>query len=167
MHAKSLQSCLTLCDLMDCSPPGSSVHGILQERTLECCFLLQGIFPTQGSNLRLLCLLHWQAGSLPLAPAGKPQRPRKQRRLGHTEGHQGPRGHTQKKGHLRTQREGSHLRPRREAAGKPRLPSPWSWTSSLHDSEKNKCVLLSHRSFVADALANKYSHSHQESSFSD
>ena len=33
--AKSLQSCLTLCDLMDCSPPGSSVHGILQARTLE------------------------------------------------------------------------------------------------------------------------------------
>ena len=27
--AKSLQSCLTLCDPMDCSPPGSSVHGIL------------------------------------------------------------------------------------------------------------------------------------------
>ena len=32
---------------MDCSPPGS-------------------IFPTQGSDLLLLCLLHWQAGSLPL-----------------------------------------------------------------------------------------------------
>ena len=31
-----------------------------------CHFLLQGIFPTQGSNLRLLCLLHWQADSLPL-----------------------------------------------------------------------------------------------------
>ena len=29
------QSCPTLCDLMDCSPPGSSVHGILQARTLE------------------------------------------------------------------------------------------------------------------------------------
>ena len=29
------QSCLTLCDPMDCSPPGSSVHGILQARTLE------------------------------------------------------------------------------------------------------------------------------------
>ena len=40
---------------------------------LECQhFLLQGIFPTQGSNLRLLRLLHWQAGSLPLAPPGKP-----------------------------------------------------------------------------------------------
>ena len=34
--------------------------------------LLQGTFPTQGSNPHLLCLLHWQAGSLPLAPPGKP-----------------------------------------------------------------------------------------------
>ena len=34
-HAKSLQSCLTLCDPMDCNPPGSSVHGILQARMLE------------------------------------------------------------------------------------------------------------------------------------
>ena len=33
--AKSLQSCLTLCDLTDSSPPGSSVPGILQARTLE------------------------------------------------------------------------------------------------------------------------------------
>ena len=33
--AKSLQSCLTLCDLMDCSSPGSSVHGILLARVLE------------------------------------------------------------------------------------------------------------------------------------
>ena len=33
--AKSIQSCLTLCDPMDCNPTGSSVHGILQERILE------------------------------------------------------------------------------------------------------------------------------------
>ena len=33
-----------------------------------CHVLLQGIFLTQGLNLSLLCLLHWQAGSLPLAP---------------------------------------------------------------------------------------------------
>ena len=33
--AKSLQSCPTLCDSMDCSRPGFSVHGILQARTLE------------------------------------------------------------------------------------------------------------------------------------
>ena len=35
MHAKSLQSCQTLCDPIDCSPPGSSVRGILQARILE------------------------------------------------------------------------------------------------------------------------------------
>ena len=35
MHAKSLQSCPTLCDPMDCSLPGSSVHGIFQARVLE------------------------------------------------------------------------------------------------------------------------------------
>ena len=37
-----------------------------------CHALLQGIFLTQGSNPCLLHLLHWQAGSLPLAPPGKP-----------------------------------------------------------------------------------------------
>ena len=35
MHAKSLQSCPALCNRMDCSPPGSSVHVILQGRILE------------------------------------------------------------------------------------------------------------------------------------
>ena len=35
MHAQSLQSRPTLCDPMDCSPPGSAVHGILQARILE------------------------------------------------------------------------------------------------------------------------------------
>ena len=38
-------------------------------------FLLQGIFPTQGSNSCLLRLLHWQADSLPLSPLGSPQLP--------------------------------------------------------------------------------------------
>ena len=37
-----------------------------------CYFLLQGIFLTQRSNSSLLLLLHWSAGSLPLAPPGKP-----------------------------------------------------------------------------------------------
>ena len=37
-----------------------------------CHFLLQGIFPTQGSNPCLLSLLYWQADSLPLVPPGKP-----------------------------------------------------------------------------------------------
>ena len=54
---------------MDCSPPGSSVHGILQARKLfvGCHFLLQGIFVTQGSNQSLL---HWQVGSVLLSHQG-------------------------------------------------------------------------------------------------
>ena len=43
------QSCLTLCNPMDCSPPGSSVHGISQARLLEWVAML-----TQRSNLPLL-----------------------------------------------------------------------------------------------------------------
>ena len=35
LHAKSLQSCPILCNHVDCSPPGFSVHGILQARILE------------------------------------------------------------------------------------------------------------------------------------
>ena len=56
---------------MDCSPPGSSVHGDFPGRNTGVGFqaLLQGIFLTQGLNRRLL---HWQAGSLPLASPGKP-----------------------------------------------------------------------------------------------
>ena len=48
--------CPTLCDSMDCSPPGSSVHGILQARRLEwdAISFLQGIFPTQKWNPGLL-----------------------------------------------------------------------------------------------------------------
>ena len=53
MHAKLLQSCPTLHDLMDYSPPGFSVHGILQARR-GCHALLQGICPTQGWNPHLL-----------------------------------------------------------------------------------------------------------------
>ena len=50
------QLCLTLFDPMDCSPPSSSVHGILQARTLEwvAISLLQRIIPSQGSNPGLL-----------------------------------------------------------------------------------------------------------------
>ena len=50
--AESLQSCPTLSNPMDCSPPGSSVHGILQPRILEWVAKpsFRGIFPTQGSN---------------------------------------------------------------------------------------------------------------------
>ena len=74
LRAKSLQLGRTLCDPMDGSPPGFSVHGILQARILEWVAMppSRDIFPTQGPNQCLLCLLHWQAGSLPLAPPGKP-----------------------------------------------------------------------------------------------
>ena len=60
------QSCPTLCSLMDCNPPGSSVHGILQARTLEWVAMpsSRGLFQTQRSNLCLLCVLHWHVGSL-------------------------------------------------------------------------------------------------------
>ena len=50
------QSCPALCDPVDCSPPGSSIHGILQARILEWVAISfsRGIFPTQGSNPGLL-----------------------------------------------------------------------------------------------------------------
>ena len=56
---------------MDCSPPGSSVHGISQARILEWVAISfsRGSFPTQGLNLSLL---HWQADSLPLSHQGSP-----------------------------------------------------------------------------------------------
>ena len=61
------QLCLTLCNPIDCSPPGSSVHGHSPGKNtgVSCHALLQGIFLTQGSNLGLLhcrqilyCLSH-------------------------------------------------------------------------------------------------------------
>ena len=54
MCAKLLQLCPTLCDPVDCSPPGSSVHGIDspgKNTGVGCPALLQGIFLIQGSNL--------------------------------------------------------------------------------------------------------------------
>ena len=52
------QSCLTLCDPMDCSLSGSSIHGIFPGKSagVDCHFLLQGIFPTQESNRGRLVL---------------------------------------------------------------------------------------------------------------
>ena len=51
MKVKVMQSCLTLCYLMDCRMPGSSVHGILQTRILERVgFPSPGNLPKQGSN---------------------------------------------------------------------------------------------------------------------
>ena len=59
--AKSL-SRVQLCDPVDCSLPGSSVHGDSPHKNtgVGCHTLLQGIFLTQGSNPHLLRLLHWQ-----------------------------------------------------------------------------------------------------------
>ena len=45
--AKLLQSCLTLCDLIDGSPPGSSVPGILQARVLEWVTIAFSAFPME------------------------------------------------------------------------------------------------------------------------
>ena len=47
------KSCLTLCDPLDCSPPGSSVCGDSSGKNTGVGCLLQGIFLTQGSNLGL------------------------------------------------------------------------------------------------------------------
>ena len=52
---------------MNCSLPASPVYGII---LAKIHFLLQGSFPTPGSNPLLLCLLHWQADSLPLSHLG-------------------------------------------------------------------------------------------------
>ena len=54
------QLCPTLCDPMDCSPPGSSVHGDSPGKNTEVGYhvFLQRIFLTQGSNLCFLWLLH-------------------------------------------------------------------------------------------------------------
>ena len=38
-----------------------------------CNFLIQGVFPTQGLNPHLLCFLHWEEGSLPIVPLGRPK----------------------------------------------------------------------------------------------
>ena len=55
---------------MDCSQPGSSVHGFSRQeyRSRFPCGPPGDLLPTQGSNLCLLCLLPCEAGSLPPAP---------------------------------------------------------------------------------------------------
>ena len=71
--AKSHHLGPTLCNPMDCSLPGPSIHEILQARILEWIALPSswiGCFPNPGIQPCLLYLLHWQAGSLPLALPG-------------------------------------------------------------------------------------------------
>ena len=73
----SVLSRVWLCDPMDCRPLGYSLCDLCpwdspgKNTGVGCHFLLQGIFPTQGSNLCLVHLLHWQEDSLPLLPPGK------------------------------------------------------------------------------------------------
>ena len=68
---KSLQSCPVLFNLMDHSPPGSSVCGILQARILEWVAM-----PSSRGSLKprdrtcVSCFLRWQIAYLPLAPPG-------------------------------------------------------------------------------------------------
>ena len=68
MHA---QLCLTLCNPMDCSPPGSAVHDISHAQMLEWVAIS---YYRRSSQLRdqtcVLHLLHWQADTLPLSHLG-------------------------------------------------------------------------------------------------
>ena len=68
------QPCLTLCDPMDCSPPGSSVRGIFQARILEwvaTSFSRGSSQPRDQTHVSCISW-HWQEDSLPPAPPGKP-----------------------------------------------------------------------------------------------
>ena len=69
-------SCVRLCDPMDRGLPGFFLYpwNCPGKNSLAgCCFLLQGILPTQGLNPRLMHLLHWQVDFLPLGHLGSPQ----------------------------------------------------------------------------------------------
>ena len=66
VYAKSLQWYLTLCDAMDCGPPGSSDHGILQAGILEQVVMPSpGDLPNPGMEPRSTTL---EADSLPAEP---------------------------------------------------------------------------------------------------
>ena len=70
-HAKSFLSCLTLCEPMGCSLPASSVHEILQARTLEWVAISSSRGSSwPGDQTVSLMFLVLVAGSLPLAPPG-------------------------------------------------------------------------------------------------
>ena len=62
------QSCLTLCNPMDCRLPGSSIHGIFQSRILEWVAISFSRGSSQGSNPGLL---HYRADTLQSEPTGK------------------------------------------------------------------------------------------------
>ena len=69
----SFQSCLILCNPMDCTPPDSSVHGILQAGILKWAAVPSSrVSSSSGIKPASLSLLNWQMGSLSLVPVGKP-----------------------------------------------------------------------------------------------
>ena len=68
-------SCLTLCDFMDCSPPGSSVEVSRQAYWSGLPFPSPGDPPNPGIDPGLLHLLLWLVGSLLAEPPGEPLRP--------------------------------------------------------------------------------------------
>ena len=71
LHAHLLQLCLTLCNPINCSPPGSSVHGILQAKILEWVAVPStGDLPQPGIQPTSPAL---QAHSLPLSYQGSPR----------------------------------------------------------------------------------------------
>ena len=73
MYSKLLQLCVTLGDPMDCSPPGSSVHGILQARILEWVLMpfSRGSSQQRDGTLSPVSPA-LEEDSLPLEPSGKP-----------------------------------------------------------------------------------------------
>ena len=73
MHAKLLQSCLFFCDSIDDNLLDFSVHRTLQARIPEWVTIPSTGKSSQLRDPALFNLLHWQMGSLPLAPPGKPQ----------------------------------------------------------------------------------------------
>ena len=71
-HLSRVQLFVTLWTVARQAPLACPWDSPSKNTGVGCHVLLQGIFPTQGSNLYLLHLLHWQVDSLPLAPPGKP-----------------------------------------------------------------------------------------------
>ena len=75
LRAKLLQSCLTVCNPMDCSPPGSSVHGILQARILEWVAIPPlGDLPNSGMEPKSLTSPALAGRFFTTEPPGKPLR---------------------------------------------------------------------------------------------
>ena len=83
MHAKSLHSCPTLRNPMDCSPPGSSVHGDSPGKNtgVDCHALPPGDLPNPGIKPASLTSPALAGGSSPLVPPGKPWTPYKEHHI--------------------------------------------------------------------------------------